>query len=194
MPMRNHCETPGPSGLHGCPAPRSLYIHVPFCLSKCGYCDFYSIACADANLMRRYVRAVRLEAIGSGLAGGSELRTVYIGGGTPSALPADLLDELLDVVTEATGGAAVAEFTVEANPGSLDDEKSALLRRRGVNRLSLGVQSLNEQTLATLGRRCSAQTSRDTVVMARRAGFDNLSVDLMFAVPEIGRASCRERV
>lgn len=165
--------------------PRSLYLHVPFCRSKCGYCDFYSISNADNQLMRRYARAIKLEARRRTTAETRPLMldTAYFGGGTPSALPADLLADLVATVTGVNQGDEIAEFTVEANPESFDEQKAAMLRRSGVNRLSLGIQSLDERTLAALGRKCSPDRSRDTVKMIRRADFYNFSLDIIFGVP-----------
>jgi oxygen-independent coproporphyrinogen III oxidase len=171
------------------PAPLSLYFHVPFCRNKCGYCDFYSIPLAGVESVSRYLEALVREinsaddSVPRAAMNPGQIRTIYIGGGTPSSLDDDALESLLRAASAAAGGAAPDEFTMEANPGSLDQAKARHVRRMGVNRLSLGIQSLNDDTLAVLGRRCDAQAARETVAAARRAGFDNLSLDLIFGAP-----------
>jgi oxygen-independent coproporphyrinogen-3 oxidase len=153
----------------------SLYIHIPFCAKKCLYCDFYSIIYNDA-LASDYVDALaaqikQLE---------PEFRTVYIGGGTPTSLDIRLLEKLLKPLTRISQ--ECEEFTIEANPESLSLDKLKLLKDYRVNRLSIGVQSFSEEKLKKLGRIHSAEGSRNSVSLARQAGFSNLNNDLIFGV------------
>ncbi len=153
-----------------------LYVHVPYCIGKCPYCDFYSVRIEEAPA-RAYLNALGSEA--RFLAPGPP-DTLYIGGGTPTSLPAQMLAQLLEIVTETAQGAL--EFTVEANPGTLDDEKLAILKRSGVTRMSLGVQSLNDPELRVLGRLHTAEDAIRAARMIKDHGF-RLSIDLMYGLP-----------
>ena len=153
----------------------SLYIHIPFCRRKCVYCDFYS-AIYDPHLASSYID-ILIRQIGS-LDG--PFSTVYVGGGTPTALDNKVLERLLKAVKAKAG--AVAEFTVEANPESVDDDKVKLLLAGGVNRLSIGIQSLDERKLKRLGRIHNARKGRESVLLAVKRGFANISADLIFGV------------
>ena len=155
----------------------SLYIHIPFCVKKCGYCDFYSIN-YDAGLASAYVDAL----VGQMGGIGCRVSTIFIGGGTPTALSAPLLKKLLRGA--ARSAARNAEFTVEANPESLDAGKLSLLLDEGVNRLSIGVQSFNDAKLKKLGRIHNAKKAADAVMLSNKKGFDDLNIDLIFGAPE----------
>jgi len=161
-----------------------LYVHVPYCRSLCPYCDFVKAPLHRAE-PGRFVRAVALEASLARAAGDAwaRARTVYLGGGTPTALPPDALRELLRSLRETFDLSGVREWTVEANPEGLTEETLALLRAEGVNRLSLGVQSLEPLVLRTLGRIHGPEESLQAIARARDAGFRNLSADLMYGVP-----------
>lgn len=162
------------------PARPGLYIHVPFCASKCGYCDFYSLACpSDDSSMGRYLDTLTLEA--SRRPEGFEAGTIFIGGGTPTHLRASDLARLLAVARGAAGGGAVEEWTVEANPGTLTPEKLETLRAAGVDRLSIGAQSFDPARLAALGRRHGPDDIRAAVRTARAAGISRISLDLIYA-------------
>ena len=154
----------------------SLYIHIPFCVKKCGYCDFYSIN-YDAGLASAYVDAL----VGQMGGIGCRVSTIFIGGGTPTALSAPLLKKLLRGA--ARSAARNAEFTVEANPESLDAGKLSLLLDEGVNRLSIGVQSFNDAKLKKLGRIHNAKKAADAVMLSKKKGFDDLNIDLIFGAP-----------
>lgn len=165
------------------PAPtaavRHLYVHVPFCARKCEYCAFYSEA-ADGELVNRYVAALvrELELVAGDLAP----RTIYFGGGTPSLLNLRQWETVLEAMARL-GLSGAAEWTVECNPATVSFDKARLLRSHGVNRVSMGVQSLDAALLDRLGRvhtRDMVFRSHETL---RRAGFDNLNLDLMFAIP-----------
>ena len=162
---------------------RHLYIHVPFCRHKCGYCDFNAYAGMD-RLMPAYQAALEreLERASTTLPFGP-LRSVYVGGGTPSLLPAGLAARLLAHVRAVFEVEPEAEVTLEANPASTDPERLAAWRGGGVNRLSLGVQGFDPRALAVLERRTDGAQAERAYRQARDAGFDNVSLDLIYGVP-----------
>lgn len=157
-----------------------LYVHVPFCQSKCPYCDFYSVTSLD--LISAYLEALEREALFYKDSFAS-FDTLFLGGGTPSLLDTPQLTALLAGLGRNFHFAPDAEITLEANPDDITAEKLALWRDRGVNRLSLGVQSLNEGELRFLGRRHTARQARGALTLAREAGFANLGVDLIYGLP-----------
>ncbi len=154
-----------------------MYIHIPFCKRRCLYCDFYS----TTLLARReeYVRAVVKEIEQRQHEAGEPIRTVYIGGGTPSTLEI----ELVTALTKAIDSTNIAEYTVEVNPGDVTEEYLLGLKALGVNRLSMGVQSFQDELLQQIGRRHTAAEAIEAVRTAQKAGFENLSIDLMYALP-----------
>ena len=162
-----------------------LYIHIPFCRAKCIYCDFYSLPRSEDS-MEDYVSAL-VRQLGTWSARASEycVDTVYFGGGTPSYLGPDRLRRILDAVFQTYCVAPDAEITLEANPDSAQDAAALQqLRRAGFNRISLGMQSADDAELERIGRvHTHAQTVR-AVESARTAGFDNLSLDLIYGLPE----------
>ncbi|MFA6319114.1 MAG: radical SAM family heme chaperone HemW [Elusimicrobiota bacterium] len=155
-----------------------LYIHVPFCSGKCGYCDFVSYP-GRGGSVGRYLSALEAEAR---MRPGLRPTTLYVGGGTPTELSAHELGRLLDLVRRRYPGASFEEATVEANPESLTHEKAAALRRGGVTRLSLGLQTTDDRLLGRIGRRHRFADFLRAFQLARSAGFA-LSVDLMFGLP-----------
>lgn len=159
---------------------RALYVHVPFCQAKCRYCDFYS-QCLDPALAARYVQAVAKEMAMHRRVLAGELDTIFIGGGTPTVLGPNLLGELLSVVAPLAG--ADAEFSVEANPGTLDDRILETAVRHGVNRVNLGVQSFQDDELAVLGRIHDSATAVRAVLALRQAGLRNVGLDLIYGLP-----------
>ncbi len=164
--------------------PEGLYVHIPFCATKCPYCDFNTYAGIEA-MMGPYLAALRSEIeLWGEVLGEPRLETVFFGGGTPSYLPAGSLDMLLDAIRGEFGLADDAEVTAEANPDDLDQRKLASLLEAGVNRLSIGVQSLDDGLLRVLGRRHSAREAIDAFDASRSAGFDNVSIDLMYGLPD----------
>ena len=208
-------------------SPVSLYLHLPFCVRKCRYCDFLS-GPYDAAVRRRYLRALEteiqlsaktfsnvkfsLESFGNGSFGlesfgngsfspesigyqkrGADLAgngneclsadTVFLGGGTPSLLDADELAHLMAVLSESFRILPGAEITMECNPGTVGREKLLAFREAGINRLSIGVQSFRDEELKLLGRIHTAEEARQCVLDARWAGFDNISLDLISALP-----------
>ena len=164
--------------------PLGLYIHIPFCRSKCAYCDFYSLAGAEER-MDDYCRA--LERHLAEVAPQAECHkadTVYFGGGTPSYLGAERLCRLLGSIRKLYKVDKHAEITLEANPDSATDRKTLKrLRKAGFNRLSLGVQSMDDALLQTIGRIHTRQQVQEAVAAARKAGFKNLSLDLIYGLP-----------
>ena len=163
--------------------PLALYVHIPFCETKCPYCDFNTYAAIEP-LMPTYVKALAHEITQWGvLLGKPELGTIFYGGGTPSYLPTRDLGLLMRTIRDAFRLQDGAEVTLEANPGDVTRERAQAMRRAGFNRISIGVQSLDDNELRALGRRHSAEEAREAVAEARRAGFDNLNTDLMFGLP-----------
>lgn len=154
-----------------------LYIHIPFCIKKCAYCDFVSFTEGDYDA---YLTALLDE---MKKYKGEAVDTVFIGGGTPTALSEKQLQRLLDAVNDTFIIEKDAEFTVEANPGTLSEEKLEVLKSGGVNRLSIGVQSFDDRLLKIIGRIHDAKTAVETVNTAKKY-FDNINIDIMSALPE----------
>lgn len=159
-----------------------LYVHIPFCVKKCDYCDFLS-APAGRDTQEQYVQALLHEIQTEGGRRKEPVASVFIGGGTPSILEADLLEKILKALYRCFYIEKEAEVTMEANPGTLTLEKLRICRENGVNRLSLGLQSPDDTELASLGRIHDYQQFLESYQMAREAGFHNINVDLMFGIP-----------
>ena len=174
--------------------PFSLYVHVPFCAHKCEYCAFYS-AVPKEDLVSRYVSALvrELELVAHEL----KPRTVFFGGGTPSLLNLKQWEQILKAF-ERLGLLGAEEWTVECNPATVSADKAKLLRDYGVNRISMGVQSLDERLLERLGRIHSREQVFKSFDTLRAAGFANINVDLMFAIPtqtmDLWRTTLREAI
>jgi oxygen-independent coproporphyrinogen-3 oxidase len=159
----------------------TLYVHVPFCVIKCGYCDFNSYAGTDPAQHDRFLGALDREL--SMLRFEEAPPTVFIGGGTPTHLDHRRFVRLLEILARHVPLKDAVEVTIEANPESVEFEKLAAARAAGVNRISIGAQSFDAARLAFLDRAHDAQATREAVSAARRAGFGNLSLDLIFGVP-----------
>ena len=159
-----------------------LYVHIPFCHTKCPYCDFNTYSGIE-SLIPGYVRALvgEIRCWGA-LLGAQQVNTIFFGGGTPSYVPRQAITDVLEAVHGAFRIAADAEVTMEANPGDLTDGQASTLRQAGVNRLSIGVQSLDDALLSFLGRRHSAQEAVAAYRKARRDGFNNVSLDFMYGI------------
>jgi len=160
-----------------------IYIHVPFCLSKCAYCDFYSVT--DETDCERYIDAVLLHM--EDYSEGASRRTVnsvYIGGGTPTVLPQKLLLNLIAGVYRNFNVDDDAEFTIEVNPATVGLSELKKYRKAGVNRLSIGMQSACDNELSALGRIHNFEEFEQCYLMARKAGFDNINIDVMYGIPE----------
>ncbi len=156
---------------------KGIYIHIPFCIRKCLYCDFYSVT--DNFRQAGYVASLTEEIEEKK---GTKADTVFIGGGTPSAV-GSLLFDVIDAVNENIELEKGYEFTVEVNPNSADLEFFKELKKRGVNRVSIGVQSFSDDELKKLGRLHSAKDAKKCIEDAKKAGFDNISADLMLGIP-----------
>lgn len=174
--------------------PLSLYIHIPFCIAKCGYCDFNSYALdtllekghAEEDWARRYADALteeiksRTEAFSLE---GREVGTIFFGGGTPSLFPAEETRRILDLVAATFDLGPDCEITLEANPGAAEAERFGALREAGVNRISIGVQTFDDKALKRLDRVHTGDDAERAFRSAREAGFANVSLDLMFGIP-----------
>ncbi len=159
--------------------PAGLYIHIPFCVKKCEYCDFVSFAGCGASI-DAYLEALAAEAEQYR---GMAVDTVFIGGGTPSVLSPSQLARLFRIVHDCFEVSCGAEFTMELNPGTVTRGKIKAMLEGGINRVSAGVQSFNDAELRCIGRIHSAAEAYDTVLMLDRAGFSNISIDLMESLP-----------
>ena len=172
--------------------PLSIYIHIPFCVRKCLYCDFLS-APASGETMEAYASCLcrEIEAAGK-LYPDYEVRTVFFGGGTPSILKKERICQIMEALRRAFSLTEDAEITIEVNPGTVDADKLAAYYAAGINRLSIGVQSLQENELQALGRIHSTEDFFQTYSMAIKSGFNNINVDLMSAIPEQTLESCQD--
>ena len=163
-----------------------IYIHIPFCVRKCAYCDFLS-APGDEEAKERYVQALCREIDTAGAFAGSEgkkrVETIFFGGGTPSLLTLPQMSRIMEHILNVYDLADGAEITVEANPGTLSEEKLKGFKALGINRLSLGLQSADDRELTRLGRIHTYEDFKQTFRLARKSGFDNLNVDIMSALP-----------
>jgi oxygen-independent coproporphyrinogen-3 oxidase len=160
-----------------------LYLHIPFCEKKCVYCDFYSIERTEQTPAFLGALATEIDLVADSLAPTEEFSTIFLGGGTPSLLAPSQLELILAHLHRRFRIHPQAEVTLESNPGTIGVEKLRAYRGIGVNRLSIGIQSFNDDELAFLGRIHDAAQGTAAVDAARRAGFDNISIDLMFALP-----------
>jgi putative oxygen-independent coproporphyrinogen III oxidase len=161
---------------------RHLYVHIPFCARICPYCAFYKDL-LDRSQTSRFCEALLQELIGHDCRGRLIPSTIYFGGGTPTALNIAQLEFLLRGFHETLELSQLLEWTIEANPGSVSARKAALLKRSGVNRISLGVQSWDDELLKLLGREHNAAQAEESFRILRDAGFANINVDLMFGLP-----------
>lgn len=160
----------------------SLYIHIPFCAQKCLYCDFPSFARKD-HLRKAYIEALNKEIISLREKHNNlEINTIFIGGGTPSVLEADELECLLKEVAKLNM-AKYIEYSMECNPGNLTEEKLEVMKKYGVNRISMGLQAKQDNLLKGLGRIHNYKTFKENFLLAKKVGFNNINVDLMFGLP-----------
>ena len=159
-----------------------VYVHIPFCVKKCNYCDFLSFA-SDDKTKERYINALCREISAYCEDKKIAADTVFIGGGTPSVLKPELIERLMKTVREGFSLTEDCEITIEANPGTVDEKKAEVYRDAGINRISLGVQSLDDDILKRLGRIHSRKEFLKTYELLRNKGFDNINTDLMFSLP-----------
>lgn len=161
--------------------PIGVYFHIPFCVHKCAYCDFYSlVSSATSGYAEAVVRQIKAH---KNDFKGRFVDTVYIGGGTPTILPPEDITKILDGLRAFTDVATDAEITIEANPGTLDGARLSAYRRAGVNRLSIGLQSADDEELFMLSRIHTAEDFENSFLLARMEGFDNINIDIMYALP-----------
>ncbi len=166
-----------------------IYVHIPFCVSRCAYCDFYSTTCLDKR--HEYVEAVINEwHERQDYLQGEAVQTIYLGGGTPSVLEIEDIQKLLTALPLTTA----QEITLEANPGDLNEAKLRAIRALGVNRLSIGIQCFDDKMLQRIGRRHTRQQAIEAVQMAQQVGFDNLSIDLIYGLPDQTLDEWKEQV
>jgi len=175
--------------------PLSLYVHIPWCVRKCPYCDFNSHEAKAALPERDYVRAL-VDDLTADLprVWGRPVESVFIGGGTPSLFAPETLDELLSQLRALLPIRPAAEITLEANPGTVEARKFREFRALGINRLSIGVQSFNQQHLERLGRIHGRKEAIAAAEIAHASGFDNFNLDLMFGLPDQTTAEARDDV
>lgn len=170
--------------------PLGLYIHIPFCVHKCDYCDFCSVDSADKRTMARYADALCLNiADASAAAENHRVDTIYFGGGTPTTLPKKLIYDICDTIYESFDVHQNAEFTFEANPATITKDMARTLADCGVNRLSIGLQSSQESELKALTRIHTTQDFLRSYETARLEGFSNINIDLMYGIPGQTKAS-----
>lgn len=167
------------------PIPLSLYIHIPWCIKKCPYCDFNSHQAKSVVPEDRYIQAL-LKDLESELPNiwGRPIESIFIGGGTPSLFSENAIDQLLSGLRQRLAIRPNIEITMEANPGTFEQEKFTAYRQVGINRLSIGIQSFNKAHLQSLGRIHDDKEALNAARIAQKAGFDNLNLDLMFGLPK----------
>lgn len=171
------------------PEPIGIYVHVPFCRAKCSYCDFYSVSKYEESDFGRFVSALRSELkrllayVRQFDRGALSVASVYFGGGTPTVLPPACAGEVLAEISESCGGLSAPEISWEANPESLTEDALCKLKMFGVNRISLGVQSFQDQHLRTLGRLASRADIFRALKVIRSVGFVNFGIDLIYGTP-----------
>ncbi len=158
-----------------------LYIHIPFCVKKCAYCDFLSGPASD-EMVERYVEAVIKEIKSYGI-NNYIVTTIFFGGGTPSILKGEQMNRIMCAVREVFEISVTAELSMEANPGTVTEEKLTAFRDAGINRLSFGLQSVNNKELRLLGRIHTYEEFLESYQIARKCGFDNINIDLISAIP-----------
>lgn len=175
--------------------PLSLYVHIPWCVRKCPYCDFNSHAAKDSLPEELYVAAL-LQELDSHLPliQDRPLVSIFFGGGTPSLFSGKAIAQILDGVAKRMGINPGIEITLEANPGTIDQSRFSDFRTAGVNRLSLGIQSLQDDKLKTLGRIHDSAHAIQAIQLAKKAGFTDFNVDLMYGLPEQTRADAMQDI
>ncbi len=169
--------------------PTSLYVHIPFCLKRCAYCDFVS-SIYNPEKETAYIEALKKEI--QSLQISSPLISLYIGGGTPTALSTNSLSNLITHIFQNIPFVQDAEATIEANTGTLDKEKLKVIRQAGINRISLGVQSFNDNELISLGRLHTAKEAAAATSIIKDAGFENFGIDLIYGIPSQNIESWKE--
>ena len=161
----------------------SLYIHIPFCKTKCFYCDFNTYTKIEV-LIPSYIKALESEVyFWSKYLNGTKIKSIFIGGGTPSYIPENYIQQLLNTIFSKFNIKEYSEITLESNPNDLSKKKLNTYKNSGINRISMGVQSFNNLLLQNLGRRHSQENAIESYYLAKEAGFENISIDLMYGLP-----------
>ncbi|MDK2820907.1 MAG: hypothetical protein PWP31_872 [Clostridia bacterium] len=161
----------------------ALYMHIPFCVRKCNYCGFISYSSRDLEVMNSYCEALKREMELVSKRWWGSVSTIFLGGGTPTVLPTNQLEGLLESIYDFFNIKPLVEISIEANPGTVDLDKYKILLKGRVNRLSLGIQSFDDNLLKTMGRIHCKQDIYESYNLARKAGFDNINLDLIFGLP-----------
>ncbi len=170
-----------------------IYIHIPFCKRRCAYCDFYS--CTRLGDKGRFLDALEAELEHErGFIGGAKISTIYFGGGTPSLLSPGQIKRILSRIGLIWDCSGVVETTVEVNPDDVSESYLCQLRQNGANRLSMGIQSFDDPLLGFMQRRHTARAAIGAVYAARRAGFDNISIDLIYGIPSMNASQWRDSI
>lgn len=170
-----------------------IYVHIPFCRKKCEYCDFYSLPSPEDDAVNTYISALKLQMqLMRERTADYTFDTVFIGGGTPSLLSGKEMSELLDALRASFRITSDAEITAEANPATFDSDKLQIYRSSGINRLSIGIQSANENELRLLGRIHSEKQIKEAFDAAISANFDNINLDVMYGIPDQTLASFKK--
>ena len=159
-----------------------IYIHIPFCVKKCSYCDFVSF-CSDEKTWEQYTNAVVCEIENKKIENSKKVTTIYIGGGTPSLIPEKYIVKIINTVKSRFKIEELAEITIEVNPGTVTEKKLVAYKNVGINRISIGLQSAEDRILKLIGRIHNYQTFLSTYNLTRNIGFENINVDLMLAIP-----------
>ena len=159
-----------------------IYVHIPFCKQKCKYCDFISFQCME-DKFEDYFKCLIKEIGDKSEETIDEIDTIYIGGGTPSIVPAEYIERVIKEIFDKYKVSKNAEITIEVNPGTVDEEKLKKYLSIGINRISIGLQSTNDELLKMLGRIHTYKEFEDVYEKARKVGFKNINVDLMIGLP-----------
>ena len=171
---------------------RGLYVHIPFCVKKCAYCDFCSFEKISESSRKEYIEALKREITSYKKSAKISINTIFFGGGTPSLLAADEIKEIFFAINESFDLSLLSEFTVEANPKTLTEEKLLAYKEIGVNRISIGLQSIHENELKKLGRIHNFDDFQKSLKLVRTNGFDNINVDIMYGIPEQTKESFKK--
>ncbi|MDH5379138.1 MAG: radical SAM family heme chaperone HemW, partial [Gammaproteobacteria bacterium] len=172
--------------------PLTLYVHIPWCVQKCPYCDFNSHQIKSSLDEKKYLNALMEDLEGDlPLIWGRPIQSIFIGGGTPSTFNPEAIAQLLSDIRARVKISPFAEITMEANPGTVDQARFKGYREAGINRLSLGIQSFNDEHLKALGRIHDSKSARNAIEAAKKAGFENFNLDLMFGLPNQSKAQAK---
>ena len=171
-----------------------IYIHIPFCISKCFYCDFTSYANRE-NMIEKYIYALCNEILAKAeILSEYKVTTIYIGGGTPSYIDSKYIKQIFDTLMLAINKEDVKEITIEVNPNSVDEEKMRNYKEIGINRISIGLQSTYDTILKKIGRAHNLKDFEDTLELANKIGFKNISVDLIYPLPDLDLEKFKESI